>query len=1053
MIRYAGATTIVVVLALHGHALGQETTGTVIGIITDASGGVLPGADVTIESVDTAASRTVQTDRDGAYGVLALPSGAYRLRVLLAGFKPFTKEGITLQVGQHARVDVRLEIGGVEESVTVSGAALLVDTRSSSVGAVIDHQRLEDLPMNGRGVLALATLVPGIGASNLPPVVTDQRQGPTISAGGARTNQNNVMLDGAQFATALRNTAQNLPSPDSLEEFQVLTSTYDAEYGRAAGATLIAVTRSGTNQLRGGGWEYFRDDALNATNYFALSSKPALNQHQFGVRLGGPIMKNRTFAFGSYEGIRIRQDALLQFTPPTEAQRSGDFSLSSGRIIDPATGAPFPDNGIPAGRLDPMALRILDLYVPLPNNGLQSTTINPRPNVGDQWAIKIDHKLVAADTTALRIYRNATSGIAGGANINLLSSERGNVVQSATATNTHVFRPELVTDAHLSFTRITTEGPAASQNLTPPQLGGTFAQDGAVPLAPTVTVTGAFTMTPNQPWFERSDLVEANAKLSWLHGRQTVRAGGSGLLQMQRLRTQYQTSGVFVFDGSLTGNSVADFLLGRPVSFVQSSVLDNRERAQTFAAFVQDDLRLRRVTLNLGARYELVRPWREDGNRIADVMPGQQSTRFANAPPGLVYPGDPGVRDTIMATDRNNLAPRAGVAWDVSGDGETSVRAGYGLFYTPLGSITTANLNEAPPFVQTISIALPPSLRDPYAGRRSPFPYTESPSTPALYAYPTQVFAIDPAFRTGYLQQFNANVQRQFGADIIVQAGYFGSIGRNLAGSRDINTPVFAPGATVANEQERRPYYPQYFAGINQAFSDGSSKYSALQVNAMKRFTRSYTVQLAYTLSKSMDDRSAGSTDAASVQNPNDPHRGEWALSDFDQRHVLRVNGLWEIPRVLRAWRVATIVSAVSGQPFTVTSGRDRALVGTSRTLAPQRPDLVGEPELPNDRPRAERIQRYFNTAAYALPTLGRFGNAGRNRLTAPGAVTVDASLARRFRSATSKRAVELRVEAFNALNRVNLSAPVAVMSSPAFGQILAAADPRVVQLAIRADF
>jgi len=264
---------------------------------------------------------------------------------------------------------------------------------------------------------------------------------------------------------------------------------------------------------------------------------------------------------------------------------------------------------------------------------------------------------------------------------------------------------------------------------------------------------------------------------------------------------------------------------------------------------------------------------------------------------------------------------------------------------------------------------------------------------------------------------------------------------------------VFGPGATTANLQQRRPYYPEYFAGINEAFSDGRSQYHALQAIATKTFTRGYTVQLGYTLSRSMDDRSAGSTDAATVQNPSDPHHGEWALSDFDQRHLVRLNGLWEIPRVLRGWRLAGILSASSGQPFTVTSGRDRALVGSSRTLAPQRPNLIADPELPDDRQWDEQIHRYFNTAAYALPDIGQFGNGGRNRLIAPGTLTMDASLARRFSPGASKRAIELRVEAFNLMNRVNLGAPVAVMSSPAFGQIVSAGDPRIVQLAVRADF
>jgi Carboxypeptidase regulatory-like domain/TonB-dependent Receptor Plug Domain len=415
----------------------QTTTGTIVGNVTDASGGVLPGATVTITHVDTGISRTGESGADGTFLVPALPSGLYKVTVTLEGFKSFTQDGVTLEVGQNARVDARLELGTVTEQVAVTGDALLVNTQSSSVGVVVDQQRLAKLPLNGRGVLSLALLVPGVGAATLPTVVTDQRAGPTISVSGSRTNQNNVMLDGAQLATSLRNVAQNLPSPDSLQEFQVLTNTYSAEYGRASGGTLMAITKSGTNEVQGVVWEYVRNDALNARNAFA-PSKPFLRQNQFGGSAGGPIVRNRTFVFGSYEGIRIRQEAILRFFPPSQAQRSGDFSDLSTSIIDPLTGQPFPGNRIPAERLDPMALNILDEYIPLPNDGRESNTLGSRPTDGDQFTVKGDHKF-GADHLSVRFYRNTTTGLQGGGNINSLASERGNVIQGTTFSDTHIF--------------------------------------------------------------------------------------------------------------------------------------------------------------------------------------------------------------------------------------------------------------------------------------------------------------------------------------------------------------------------------------------------------------------------------------------------------------------------------------------------------------------------------------------------------------------------------------------------------------------------------------
>ena len=501
--------------------------------------------------------------------------------------------------------------------------------------------------------------------------------------------------------------------------------------------------------------------------------------------------------------------------------------------------------------------------------------MNPRPTDGDQLTVKVDHKFSSADTITGRFYRNKATGIVGGGNINDLASPRGNLVQGVTFSNTHLFASNLVSEARVSLTKLETAGPVAAVNQTPQQLGAVYAQDGSIALAPTTNVSGAFNLQPNQPWLERSQLVDFDVKMSWITGRQSFRFGFMGLHQSQRLQTAFQSSGVFTFDGTITGNPTADYMLGRPRSFVQQSVLDNLERSQTYSAFFQDDIKVgRRLTLNAGLRYDLFLPWDEEGGRSATLRPGQQSTRYSNAPPGLVYPGDAGVPNGLVPTDKNNWAPRVGLAWDVKGDGRTSIRGAYGLFYTPQGSITVANQNEAPPFVQVVSLASPGSLRDPYAGNISPFPYTESASGDALFFYPTQVFSVDPAFRTGYVHQYNANVQQQFGSQFIVQAGYFGARGRQLASSREINAPVYGPGATAGNAQQRRPYLPQNFAGISQAFSDSSSDYDALQVSATQKYARGVTVQLAYTLSRSMDNRSTGSTDAASVQNPNDPFDG-----------------------------------------------------------------------------------------------------------------------------------------------------------------------------------
>jgi hypothetical protein len=349
----------IAVATLPGTLLGQ-TTGTILGQVSDSSGATVSTAKVQVQNVGTGLTREAETNEAGSYLVLSLPTGTYKITVTAPGFKSYSQSNITLQVGQNARVDVPLTLGAVSESVDISAAALAVDTQSTTIGATIDNRRLVNIPMNGRNVLSLAQLLPGVGTGNIPTTVTFSRSGPTLSVSGSRTNQNNIMLDGTTMIGAMGNVAQNLPSPDALQEFRLLTNTFSAEYGRAAGGVFLAVTKSGTNEVHGSLWEFLRNDALNARNFFA-AGKPFLRQNQFGGSVGGPVVlpgyngKNRTFLFGSYQGLRIRQQSLITTFPPSASELAGDFSGSTAVVRDPVTGQPFPGNRIPTSRFDPLA--------------------------------------------------------------------------------------------------------------------------------------------------------------------------------------------------------------------------------------------------------------------------------------------------------------------------------------------------------------------------------------------------------------------------------------------------------------------------------------------------------------------------------------------------------------------------------------------------------------------------------------------------------------------------------------------------------------------------
>ncbi len=1052
-------------------AVNAQTTATLLGQITDPSGTPVAGAAVKVENTGTGLTRETRSNSAGEYLIPTIPTGVYQVTVTASGFKTFVQSGVQLPVEQNIRVDAHLQIGQVTETINVAANVVNVDTESATLGATVDNVRVANLPLNGLQVLSLATILPGVGQASLPVVVTNSRGGPNMSISGSRTNNLNVMLDGSTFITAKHGSSQNLPSPDTLDEFRILTNSYSAEYGRTSGGVILAVTKSGTNQFHGSLFEFLRNDALNARSAFA-ATKPFLRQNQFGGTVGGPVRlphydgRNRTFFFFSYEGLQIRQQSLNTFSPMTAAERSGNFATSKTAIKDPLTGLAFPGNQIPSSRFDPMAQNILKDYIPVLVNGqpqLQSLVSIPQSR--NQYTFKGDHRFSTSDNLWIRYFRNLDGtpvNLSGGGNIYALASPRDNLVQSAAVSENHTFSPSLLNEAHASYTRIDNYGPASAANQTPQELGGNYNQDGPIPFAPSVTVQGRFTMIPNQPWKEVDNLFQLDDKLSWIHGRHAIKAGVMVLYFRTFLQTQFQTSGVYNFDGTATGNSAADFLLGKPISFSQASIYNDSPRGGSAEFFVQDDIAVtRRLKINLGLRYNDPIPWHERFDHLALIIPGKQSTKYSQAPAGLLYPGDPGIPGSLIQPDRNDFAPRIGFAWDLFGNGRTAVRGAYGLFYVPEYAFYIDRTYENPPNQAGILLSSPPSMSNPFQGRNDPFPYTPDPNHP-VFVTPIEAFTPNPNLRDGYSQQFNLNLQHQFGADLVVQAGYVGQLGRKLSQLRDINAAVYGPGATAANAQQRRPYLPQYYSDIGQLNSDANSNYNSLQALAQKRFSHGYTVQVSYTYSKSIDNASLGIAGSTVLQNPNNYGEGERGLSDFDQRHLLRINGVWDIPFLQKhgwmttafgGWRISGIVNYSAGLPFTVVSGRDIALEGLGRNDGAQRPNVIGIGSLDTERSRTDQIAQYFNAAAFALPPTGQYGNSGRTSLIGPGSFNTDIGLMKNFRMPREFGSLQFRGEIFNVANYVNLSQPISNMNSPTFGKITGSGAARVVQFALRYDF
>lgn len=1044
----------------------QVTTTTIYGTITDTSGGAIAGAQVIATNVGTNLSRAAASDSQGRYLVEFLPVGSYQVEIAAPGFMKFRQSGIVLEVNERARVDATLGIGAVTETVTVSGDAPLVNTANAQIGRTVTNAEINDMPIVNRNVYTLLTLTPGVESSSNSIVLGYPEQRTMINGGvDGGAGSVNYYLDGGANMTGLRNTGNVAPNPDAIQEFRVVTNGYSAEFGRFSAGVINILTKSGTNQIHGSLFEFLRNDVMNANVYDALVKAP-LRRNQFGASAGGPIKKNKTFFFGTYGGLRQDQPQFFNAgVVPTALERKGNFSQSKPLPTDPNTAnkQPFAGGIIPTSRFDPTALNILNKFIPLPNstgNVYQYSVANPYNT--DEVMAKIDHTLNAKHQLSGTYYETSGRDVTQPAGNMPWSLEQFTWrQQNMTASDTWIVGPNSVNQFYLTYTR-NFGGRLNLPQMSLGDLGSSYKIQGA-PSLPQITVTNYFTLGQSiaGPVAGTNNYGIRNL-FSNTRGRHTLKFGGELSLNKDVQQTLLNNYGVFAFNAAKSNNNLSDFLLGLPATMNQDAPVTALDNSWWAGLFVQDDFRFsRRLTFNLGLRWDLQTPPTDPFNRESTFEAGVQSTVLAATPAGLLVPGDPGVRRGIVPAQKRNFSPRLGMAFDPFGNGMTSIRAAAGVFYGFVSGNEWNSTSNYQPFAVREQFNDVASLTNPYghlAGGVSPFPYSYDPKNPK-YIFPASIYGIAPNFVWPYTYQLNFSIQRQFTKDVSMTAAYVGSLGHRLPFATDLNYPYYNSTATTANVNNRRPILPGTWSSVYSVESIMQTSYHGFQVNVDKKMGRRLGVRGFYTFSKTLEGAqltnntvNGGAQDYIGLSE-------EKSLSENNRRHRFSGAATWQADyfsrlenpttrAIINGWMVSAVLTFQSGTPVTVTSGADRNLDGNSTDRA----NLVGNPYLDPNRPRAAVTAMWFNTAAFVTSPVGVDGTAGRNIITGPGVRNVDMSLFRNFRIA-ERCQLQARGEFTNALNLVSLSNPNVALNSSLFGTIRTAGDMRQTQVGLRLTF
>jgi hypothetical protein len=1065
-----------------GTGLAQYNTAEISGTVKDPQGGVLPGVTVTATHLVSGLVVERVSDGDGRFFLPALPVGDYNITAELSGFRQFVQKGLTLRVGQKIDLTVGLEIGQLTDAVTVTSEAPLLRTVNAEISEIIDNRQVEQLPLNGRQFIQLAQLTDGV---TIAPGGTRGaalgQAGPLPNVYGQRGGHNIYLIDGVKVTDELFNNLVISPSVDAIQEFKIQKTMYPAEFGGKASALINVVTKSGSNAFHGTGLEFVRNEKFDARNYFDDPGKPMppLRQNQFGVNLGGPLKRDRTFFFFSYEGQRIRKAQTQTFSVPTAVLRNGDFSGLSP-ICDPLTRTasgtctPFDGNRIPEDRLSPVA-RALLAKVPLPtSDGLVQNLlgVEDQRNPMDQFSVKIDHRLSVDDNLFGRFttFRVSDTQPFGTTSLNeALVPGFGRTVttesENLALAHTHAFGSSWLNEVRFGY--LNARGGQAS-----PNQGVDFAAmsglqgvtgDARDMGYPQVAFGGLFSSIGDP-----SSFVSRENRSYELYDNVMVERGNhhfkfGGYLFRLEFNPVLPTNarGNFTFNGQWTGNAFADFMLGYPtVSQVGIGRADEHGRSTWLHVYGQDDWRIKsNLTLNYGLRYEINSEMTDIDNRLAAVdLPGRRfviaSDENGNLSPsaGQLLPqipipyvtsNDAGWQRGLLRPSYRRFAPRLGIVWAVGKDARTVINAGFGVFLNQWAYSVQQALASTLPFFFAKTVTAAGDAIHP----------TQQMSTVLLAPANGTVggSTMDWDFRTEYAKNYSLSVQRQVTPTTMVEVSFLRSAIVGADSSTVRNVPEPGPGEIGA----RRPV-PE-LANITAIRWDGYSIFNGLTFRAEQRLSRGLASTVSYTLSKAIDDASDPGGTSFESNLPQDVRNmaAEEARASFDHRHRFVGSLTYALPNVgsgngfasklASGWQVNAIVLFESGAPFTVNLGTDRANIGAGPA---QRPDMTCDP----NEGGAGTAQQWFNTSCFTLQPQFTFGNAPRNAVMSPGYANVDAAVQKDIAVGGGTR-FQLRWEIFNLLNRANFDVPNRVAFTPNFGRIFSAKPPRQMQFGVKVLF